>query len=53
MLSISGSGTGGLTIRNLSGTNSTYVNDRAVQEAALKPGDRIKIGSSVLSFEAN
>jgi hypothetical protein len=40
-------------IKNLSGTNSTLVNDRAVQEATLKPGDRIKIGNSVMSYEAN
>jgi LPXTG-motif cell wall-anchored protein len=40
-------------IRNLSGTNATYVNDRAIQEATLRPGDRIKIGNSVLSFEKN
>ena len=40
-------------IRNLSGTNATYVNDRAVQEATLRPGDRIKIGNSIISFETN
>jgi S1-C subfamily serine protease len=38
-------------IKNLSGTNSTYVNDRPVQEATLRPGDRIKIGNSILSYE--
>jgi hypothetical protein len=40
-------------IRNLSGTNATYVNDRSVQEATLRPGDRIKIGNSIISFETN
>jgi S1-C subfamily serine protease len=43
----------GFVIKNLSGTNSTMVNDRAVQEATLKPGDRIKIGSSILNYEPN
>jgi S1-C subfamily serine protease len=41
----------GVLLKNLSGTNPTYVNDRAVQEAALHDGDRIKIGSSILHFE--
>lgn len=44
-------GTNEFQIRNLSGTNSTYVNDRPVQEATLRPGDRIKIGNSILSYE--
>lgn len=43
----------GFVIKNLSGTNSTMVNERAVQEATLKPGDRIRIGSNVLDYEAN
>jgi S1-C subfamily serine protease len=43
----------GFQIKNLSGTNSTFVNDRPIQEATLRPGDRIKIGASVLSFEKN
>ncbi len=38
-------------VKNLSGTNPTYVNDRAVQETTLRPGDRIKIGNSVLHYE--
>jgi hypothetical protein len=42
-----------VTLRNLSGTNRTFVNDRAIQEAVLKSGDQIKIGSSVLTFENN
>jgi S1-C subfamily serine protease len=40
-----------VTIKNLSGTNPTYVNDRPITEATLKPGDEIKIGSSVLTYE--
>lgn len=40
-----------ITIKNLSGTNPTYVNDRSIQEATLKPGDQIKIGSSVITYE--
>lgn len=38
-------------VRNLSTTNPTYVNDRAVQETILRSGDRIRIGASVLEFE--
>ncbi len=38
-------------LKNLSGTNATFVNDRAVQETTLKHGDRIKIGNSVIVFE--
>lgn len=46
----SGNGTKA-TIRNLSGTNPTYVNDRPIQEAELEPGDRIKVGGTTLTFE--
>lgn len=42
---------GGATIRNLSGTNPTYVNERPIQEATLEPGDRVRIGDSVLRYE--
>ena len=42
---------GQLTVRNLSGTNPTYVNGRPVQETTLSPGDRIKIADSVIAFE--
>lgn len=42
----------GLSIKNLSGTNPTYVNDRAIQEATLAPGDRVKIGDSVFEVQA-
>ncbi|CAN5777594.1 hypothetical protein BH23GEM9_BH23GEM9_25960 [soil metagenome] len=43
----------GFVIKNLSGTNTTLVNDRAVQEATLRAGDRIKIGTSILNYEPN
>lgn len=42
---------GDLQVRNLSGTNPTYVNDRAIQESQLRAGDRIKIGDSVIQYE--
>jgi hypothetical protein len=42
-----------VVVKNLSGTNSTFVNNRAIQETTLHPGDQIKIGSCVLSFEAD
>jgi S1-C subfamily serine protease len=42
-----------IRIRNLSGTNPTYLNDRAIQEAELKEGDSIKIGESVITFHTN
>lgn len=38
-------------VKNLSGTNRTFVNDRPVQETVLRAGDTIKIGNSVISFE--
>ncbi len=38
-------------IKNLSGTNPTYVNDRPIQETTLKPGDRIKIGETTFTYE--
>ncbi|MEZ4414225.1 MAG: trypsin-like peptidase domain-containing protein [Gemmatimonadota bacterium] len=43
---------GGYVVKNLSGTNPTYVNDRPIQEATLKSGDRIKVGASIFSLEA-
>lgn len=42
----------GFVVKNLSGTNPTYVNDRPIQEATLKSGDRIKVGGSIFSLEA-
>lgn len=38
-------------IRNLSGTNPTFVNDRPVAEASLRRGDRIKIGNSIIIYD--
>ena len=40
-----------LTIKNLSGTNPTFVNDRAIQETSLKSGDKVKVGESVFTVE--
>jgi tetratricopeptide (TPR) repeat protein len=40
-----------VVIKNLSGTNATYVNNRAIQEATLRAGDQIRVGSSILTFE--
>lgn len=42
-----------LSIRNLSGTNPTYVNDRAIQEATLADGDTVRIGDAVFTVEAS
>jgi pSer/pThr/pTyr-binding forkhead associated (FHA) protein len=42
----------GITIKNLSGTNPTYVNDRAIQEATLAAGDTVKVGDSIFTVEA-
>jgi hypothetical protein len=41
----------GVLIRNLSGTNPTFVNGRPIQEAGLKAGDQIKVGGTVLVYE--
>ncbi len=38
-------------IKNLSGTNPTYVNDRAITEAQLKDGDIIKVGRSLFLYK--
>jgi S1-C subfamily serine protease len=40
-----------VVVRNLSGTNRTFVNDRPIQETVLHAGDTIKIGNSVISLE--
>lgn len=42
---------GSWVIKNLSGTNPTYVNDRAIQETGLKKGDKVKVGDSVFTME--
>jgi len=39
-------------LRDLESTNGTYVNGTRVKEAYLVPGDRIKIGRTVLEFSA-
>lgn len=39
-------------LRDLNSTNGTYVNGTRVKEAYLVPGDRIKIGRTVLEFTA-
>lgn len=44
---------GALNIRNLSGTNPTFVNDRAIQEATLADGDKVRIGDAVFTVEAS
>lgn len=43
----------GLVVKNLSGTNPTYVNDRSIQETSVGAGDRIKVGNSVFQVEAS
>jgi V8-like Glu-specific endopeptidase len=40
-----------VVVKNLSGTNRTFVNDRPIQETVLHAGDTIKIGNSVISLE--
>jgi len=40
----------GFTLSDLGSTNGTYVNDKRVQKHLLKPGDRIEIGTSVITF---
>jgi serine protease Do len=44
-------GGGEVTVRNLSGTNPTFVNGRPIQETTLSPGDRIRIAGTTLTFE--
>ena len=42
---------GAMIIRDLQSKNGTHVNEERVESAVLKPGDRIRIGSSVFVFE--
>src|SRR5262245_41482691 len=43
---------GGLCfVRDLNSTNGTFVNNIKVMEEALKPGDEMLIGRTILSFE--
>jgi two-component system cell cycle response regulator len=38
------------TIRDLGSTNGTYVNDEMVDELALRDGDQIKVGRTIMKF---
>ncbi len=38
-------------VRNLSATNPTYVNERAVTEVELKEGDQVRIGKTVFIYK--
>ncbi|MFP4081972.1 MAG: trypsin-like peptidase domain-containing protein [Candidatus Aminicenantes bacterium] len=44
------SGSKSIRIKNLSATNPTYVNDRAITEAELKDGDRVRVGKTVFVY---
>ena len=37
-------------VRDLGSTNGTFVNGQRIEERQLKPGDRIQIGSAVITF---
>ena len=41
---------GGFRILDLSSANGTFVNDKAVDQTALKSGDRVQLGQTVLLF---
>ncbi|WP_169975211.1 ATP-binding protein [Tautonia rosea] len=43
---------GGMRLVDLQSANGTFLNGELIDEAALKPGDRIQIGSTVLVFDA-
>jgi diguanylate cyclase (GGDEF)-like protein len=40
----------GYVLRDLDSTNGTYVNDQPIRERALRDGDQIRIGRSMLKF---
>lgn len=40
-------------IRDLASSNGTYVNNRRVNEATLKPGDRLTVGSIIFTIQIN
>jgi pSer/pThr/pTyr-binding forkhead associated (FHA) protein len=44
---------GGWSIEDLGSTNGVFVNAKQVQRAALKHGDRVRIGPFELFFETN
>ncbi len=39
-------------IRDFKSRNGTYVNDKAIEVARLYPGDKIRVGDTVISFES-
>ncbi|MBN2560651.1 MAG: FHA domain-containing protein [Phycisphaerae bacterium] len=40
-----------VTLRDLGSSNGTFVNDQKVAQAALKPGDRVKIGPVIFTVQ--
>jgi pSer/pThr/pTyr-binding forkhead associated (FHA) protein len=42
-------GARGLEIVDLNSTNGTYINDRPIKRAHLRPGDRLRIGRVLLT----
>jgi pSer/pThr/pTyr-binding forkhead associated (FHA) protein len=42
-------GARGLEIVDLDSTNGTYINDRPIKRAHLRPGDRLRIGRVLLT----
>ena len=43
---------GEYVLRDLHSSNGTFLNDELVQEAPLKPGDRLRLGDIELGYEA-
>ncbi|HEX7899358.1 MAG TPA: GGDEF domain-containing protein [Planctomycetota bacterium] len=41
---------GGYVIRDLDSTNGTYINNRKQREAALQPGDHVRLGKVIFKF---
>ena len=44
---------GGYFIRDLNSTNGTWVNGRQISETQLRPTDKIRVGETILVFEAS
>jgi pSer/pThr/pTyr-binding forkhead associated (FHA) protein len=42
-----------LKVKDLASSNGTYVNNRRVNEVALKPGDRLVVGPIVFTVQIN
>jgi len=40
-------------LRDFKSRNGTFVNDRRIDVARLKPGDRIRVGSTTLTLESS